>query len=358
MFQNQKRTKLKINLQNNKQHKKNPLKLHKIEERNKEKMDLIQEKINFIHEKLSLFKDSVSSKNKNTSLQKRKIEKNRTKKEIGNKSIKPKDLLSTINISPNVQHMNEFKLPYQSFTNNFYNKCQNIQTKNKINKNKSLDDSKYHTNNDKDFLIQKKKDINNNLNIYESTNRGKPKNQVNYSRDKENTSFEKNQNFNSIDTYDKHSSSNKRKYLIQSYKKSNHKNKNNKYFSLLNEIMPNKSSSFSYNKPENEENIDIDSNKNVSLINKCQILDHMGVKSFVNLSKETPSTKNTLKNEIKISENMLTNKYNKISNGNETNNINNKKDSLNNKNENSKKIRIIRCLSKTTILDKPNKKKQ
>ena len=64
MFQNQKRTKLKINLENNKQHKKNPLKLHKIEERNKEKMDLIQEKINFIHEKLSLFKDSVSSKNK------------------------------------------------------------------------------------------------------------------------------------------------------------------------------------------------------------------------------------------------------------------------------------------------------
>ena len=356
MFQNQKRTKLKINLENNKQHKKNPLKLHKIEERNKEKMDLIQEKINFIHEKLSLFKDSVSSKNKNTSLQKRKIEKNRTKKEIGNKSIKPKDLLSTINISPNFQHMNEFKLPYQSFTNNFYNKCQNIQTKNKINKNKSLDDSKYRTNNDKDYLIQKKKDINNNLNIYESTNRGKPKNQVNYSRDKENTSFEKNQNFNSIDAYDKHSSSNKRKYLIQSYKKSNHKNKNNKYFSLLNEIMPNKSSSFSYNKPENEENIDIDSNKNVSLINKCQILDHMGVKSFVNLSKETPSTKNTLKNEIKISENMLTNKYNKISNGNETNNINNKKDSLNNKNENSKKIRIIRCLSKTTILDKPNKR--
>ena len=34
----------------------------------------------------------------------------------------------------------------------------------------------------------------------------------------------------------------------------------------------------------------------------------------------------------------------------------NKIDSLNNKNENSKKIRIIRCLSKTTILDKPNKK--
>jgi hypothetical protein len=82
MFQNQKRTKLKINLENKKQPKKNPLKLHKIEERNKEKMDLIQEKINFIHEKLSLFKDSVSSKNKNTSLQKRKIEKNRTKKEI------------------------------------------------------------------------------------------------------------------------------------------------------------------------------------------------------------------------------------------------------------------------------------
>ena len=94
--------------------------------------------------------------------------------------------------------MNEFKLPYQSFTNNFYNKCQNIQTKSKINKNKSLDDSKYRTNNDKDYLIQKKKDINNNSNIYESTNRGKPKNQVNYSRDKENTSFEKNQNFKYI----------------------------------------------------------------------------------------------------------------------------------------------------------------
>ena len=114
MFQNQKRTKLKINLENKKQPKKNPLKLHKIEERNKEKMDLIQEKINFIHEKLSLFKDSVSSKNKNTSLQKRKIEKNRTKKEIGNKSIKPKDLLSTINISPNFQY-NKYKSKFSAY---------------------------------------------------------------------------------------------------------------------------------------------------------------------------------------------------------------------------------------------------
>ena len=76
----------------------------------------------------------------------------------------------------------------------------------------------------------------------------------------------------------------------------------------------------------------------------------------MNLSKETPSTKNTIKNEIKIPENVVNNKYNKISNGNETSNIMNKIDSLNNKNENSKKIRIIRCLSKTTIIDKKSKK--
>ena len=360
MFQKQKKTKLKQNIENQKQGKKTTLKLYKVEERNKEKIELIKEKINFIHEKLSLFKDSVIYKNKNASINKRKIVKKRSVKELGNKQLKQKDLLSTINISPNFQHINEFKSSYHSFTNNFYHKRQNIQVKVKYNKDKSLDDSKYHSYNDNDYLIKKKNEINNKLNIYDSTNREDKevlKFKGNYSRDKENTSHDKNANFNSIDTYDKHSSSNKNKNLIHSYKKPNNKNKNNKEFSLLDEIMPNRSSSFSFNKPEKEENIILEDNKDNSLIDKCHILDQLGIKSFVNLSKETPSTKNTFKNEIKIPENMLNNKYNKISNGNETNNIINKKESLYNKNENSKKIRIMKCLSKTTILDKNNKRK-
>ena len=359
MFQNQKRSKLKQNNENQKQHKKNSLKLHRVEERNKEKIELMKEKINFIHEKLSAFKGSVTTKNKNASINKRKIIKKKSIKELGNKQIKQKDLLSTINISPNFQHINDFKIPYHSFTNNFYNKCQNIQTKIKNNKEKSLDDSKYYSNNDKDYFIKKKKEINNKLSIYDSTNREYKehlKDKGNYSRDKENSPHDKITNFNSLDIYDRHSSSKQNNHLIHTYKRPNNKNKNNKEFSLLDEIMPNKSSSFSYNKLEKEENICIDSNKNNSLINRCQILDQFGIKTFVNLSKDTPSTKNTIKNEIKIPENMLNNKYNKISNGNEANNIINKKDSLNNKNENAKKIRIIKCLSKTTILDKKNKR--
>ena len=359
MFQNQKSSKLKQNPESQKQRKKNSLKLHKVEERNKEKIELMKEKINFIHEKLSAFKDSVTSKNKNASINKRKIVKTKSIKELDNKQIKQKDLLSTINISPNFQHINDFKLPYHSFTNNFYIKCQNIQTKIKNNKEKSLDDSKYHSNNDKDYLNKKKKDINNKLNIYDSTNReykGHLKDKGNYSRDKENTSHDKITNFNSFDIYDKNSSSKRNNNLIHSYKKLHNKNKNNKEFSLLDEIMPNKSSSFSYNKIEKEENICLNSNKTNSLINRCQISDKLGIKGFVNLSKETPSTKNTIKNEIKIPENVVNNKYNKISNGNETSNIKNKIDSLNNKNENPKKIRIIRCLSKTTIIDKKSKR--
>jgi hypothetical protein len=68
MFQNQKRSKLKQNNENQKQPKKNFLKLHLVEERNKEKIELMKEKINFIHEKLSAFKDSVTTKNKNASI--------------------------------------------------------------------------------------------------------------------------------------------------------------------------------------------------------------------------------------------------------------------------------------------------
>ena len=64
MFQNKIRTKFKQNVETKKSNPKKYLKLHKIEERNQKKIELMKEKINIIQEKLSLFKGSNTTKNK------------------------------------------------------------------------------------------------------------------------------------------------------------------------------------------------------------------------------------------------------------------------------------------------------
>ena len=369
MFQNKIKTKLKPNKVNKKADNKKTLKLHKIEEINKQKIEIMQEKMNVIHEKLSSFKGSIITKNKNISRNNGKIERKLSINEIKDKSIKRNNLLSVINISPNFQQKNVAKLPLKSTTNNFYNKNKLHQSKVKSSKEKFFD-SKHCFSNDKDYFIKKKKENNNalkkksnivNSKVYDSTNREKNSNikiKGNYSIDKENISFEKNTNFNSIEIYDRCISNNKKKELIQPYKKSHEKTRNKKEnttkeFFLLNEIKPNKSISLSEQKAKDEINICLDSNQDISSINKSIGLDQLGAKNIANLSKETPSTKNTLKNEIKISENLASNKYNKINNNeNDKNNNLNKKDLLNNKNENPKIIRIMKCISKRNIIHK------
>ena len=375
MFPNKKRTKLKQNKESKKITNKQPLKMQKIEERNKEQIEIMKEKINIIQEKLSLCKNLVSTRNKKVTLDKQKIERKISINEIQEKNFKPKNLLNTINISPNLQQKNDCKFQYQTISNNFYNKCKNLQSKAKISSREQLlNDSKNCLSNDKDYFKKKKKENNNLINknnvnnksniydyIYEEKN-SKLKSKRNYSRDKENISFDKSNNFNSKENFDKLASNNIKKEQIQPYKIATDKNKNkNKKFSLLNEIKPNKSLSFSNKKIEDEINILLESNKEIENINKCPILDKLGSKSIINLSKETPSTRNTLKNEIKISENILNNKLSKISKENEKEKNSNKKDSLNksiNKNEASKKIRIIRCISKINIKDKNIKRKK
>ena len=372
MFQNKIKTKLKQNIKNKKATDKKFLNLHKIEEINKQKIEVMQEKINIIHEKLSSFKCSNLTKNKNNSRNTRKIERKLSINEIKEKSIKSNNLLSVINISPNFQQKNVAKFPLKSTTNNVYNKNKLNQSKVISSKEKYCNDTKHCFSNDKDYFIKKKKENNNllkqssnnnNSKVFDSTNREKNssiKVKGNYSIDKENISFEKNINFNSIEMYDRITSNNKKKELIHPYKKSHEKNnKENKTkeFSLLNEIKPNKSISLSDQKAKDEINICLDSNQDISSINKCIALDQLGPKNIVNLSKETPSTKNTLKNEIKISENLENNKYNKITiNENDKNKNLNKKDLLSNNNENPKIIRIIKCISKRNIIRKNIKK--
>ena len=361
MFQNKIRTKIKQNVETKKSNPKKYLKLHKIQERNQEKIELMKEKINLIQEKLSLFKGSNTTKNKKKSGNKEKLERKISVEENPEKSIKGKDLLSTINISPNCQHIDDFKFPYQSYSNNFYNKW----------KEKSLNDSQNYFSNDKDYMTKKKKENNyksnnNNSKKYNSSygeKNSKLKTKGNYSIDKENSSLEKNTKLFSIDLYDKFTTNKNKKDSIHPYKKPPIKNRNNNKnteFSLLNAIKPNKSNSFIKQKTESEDNLFLEPNKDNYIQNKYPVLDQLGTKNVVSISKETPSTKNTLKSEIKISENILTNKYNKISSKSEAIKGSNKKDLLNksiNKNETSKKIRIIRCLSKRNIIDKNNKRK-
>ena len=368
MFKNKIKTKLKQNIENKKGNNKKSLKLLKIEEINKQKIEIMQEKINIIHEKLSLFKGSISTKNKNISRNKGKIERKLIINEIKDKSIKSKNLLSTINISPNFQQKNVSKFSLQSTNNNLYNKYKYNQSKVKPLKKKFMNDSKHCFSNDKYYFTKKKKENNNNSKKYDSTHKEKNSNlkiKGNYSIDKENTSFEKNVNFNSIEMYDRYTSNNKKKELIHPYKKSLDKNKKNtenktKEFSLLNEIKPNKSISLSEKKAKDKINLFLDSNQDIPSINKSIALDQLRAKSIVNLSKETPSTKNTVKNEIKISENLIENKYNKITNNENDKNKNkniSKKDLLSNKNENLKMIRIMRCISKRNIINKDIKRK-
>ena len=155
MFQNKIRTKFKQNVESKKSNPKKYLKLHKIEERNQEKIELMKEKINLIQEKLSLFKGPKTTKNKKKSRNKEKLERKISIEENQEKIIKGKDLLSTINISPNCQHIDDFKFPYQSYSNNFYNIC----------KEKPLNDSKNCFSNDKDYMTKKRKENNFKSNI-------------------------------------------------------------------------------------------------------------------------------------------------------------------------------------------------
>ena len=308
MFPNKKRTKLKQNKESKKITNKQPLKMQKIEERNKEQIEIMKEKINIIQEKLSLCKNLVSTRNKKVTMDKQKIERKISINEIQEKNFKPKNLLNTINISPNIQQKNDCKFQYQTISNNFYNKCKNLQSKAKISSREQLlNDSKNCLSNDKDYFKKKKKENNNLINknnvnnksniydyIYEEKN-SKLKSKRNYSRDKENISFDKSNNFNSKENFDKLASNNIKKEQIQPYKIATDNKNKNKKFSLLNEIKPNKSLSFSNKKIEDEINILLESNKEIENINKCPILDKLGSKSIINLSKETPSTRNTLK---------------------------------------------------------------
>ena len=342
MFQNKIGKALKQKKENKKSNNNKNLKLYKVEEENKEKIEIMKEKINIIREKLSVFKGSMTTKNKKILFNKSKKERKKSIEENPEKLIKKKDLLNAINISPNCQH--------------------------KKGKEKSLNDSKTYLNYEKNYLNKnnytiKYKTINN---LYFSTrvekNR-KLKNKNNYSMDKDNISLEKNTKLYSLDLYDKFTTKNNKNNCIQCDKQSPNKNNdiNNKTneFSLLNIIKPNKSNSFLNEKTENKEKFDSNQNKENSNQNKYLTLEQLGPKNIANISKGTPSTRNTIKSEIKISEKIGNDKYNKINNKKEKQNNINKKEPINkiiNKKENNKNIRIVRCLSKRNIIDTKNKR--
>ena len=65
MFQNKIGKELRQKKESKKSNNKKNLKLYKVEEENKEKIEIMKEKINIIREKLSVFKGSMTTKNKN-----------------------------------------------------------------------------------------------------------------------------------------------------------------------------------------------------------------------------------------------------------------------------------------------------
>ena len=363
---------------------------YNIDKENKNKIEKLKEKINLLQEILSKNKPSLNSKKVKNSLSKDRI------KKIDKKNSLDKE---TININKNkkINRLNNIKSPYQGNSNNyFYNKKSLLSTfYSKFNpeQEQQLNDSHnlYRNQRQKDYFIKKKIDNNSNINkkikigdyyLLDLTYRekiSKLRNNENYSIDKENTSIDKSVNFNHLKNNVKEFDNYKiikndiKNNDIQPYNKSNdikftsvNIDKLNNNLNVESKIKKEKDVVKSTKNLE-EEDININptsnnSNNFNSILNLTHNNNHINgqieTKHIDNFYKETPSTKNTLKTETRIIENMLDFKNNKLSTVEISLKNSGRKKKILNKSVNKiftiKKSKLINHSSKKNLLDKRN----
>ena len=298
---------------------------------NQKKIFQIKKKINLLQEQLAKNKSPLIQNNQKSSLSKDKFKKHYNNEKKSNISI-DKDTLS-INQKSNNYH--NIKPSYQPFSDNIFKKhalINSFNTKFDSEHDQQLNDLfnynglKYN----KDFYNKMIKD---NINMYKSiiieddyshelTHREKGtkiRNNNNYSMDKENTSIDKSINFNHLREYKKGKNKKNRsaKNIIYPYNKSGD-------IKIVKKNIENlKNTSYSKNKfdknvPQSLKMIDEEMNilpvKYKSIVtSKKKIIrkeiipnnEQNEVRHLENISKETPSTKNTIKTETRTVDNVL-----------------------------------------------------
>ena len=349
---------------------------YNIDNENKKKIEKLKEKINLLQEILSKNKPSINHKKTKNSLSKDKPKKYDKK----NKFI-DKETIS-INKDKKINNLKNIKSPYQSSSNNFYNKhtfYNPYHSRFNSEQEQILNDSNnYGNHNKKDLFLKKQKEniLNNKKSkigeyLQDLTYRdkiSKMRNIGNYSIDKENSSLDKSINFNHIKNNVKDFKNEKNnipKNNIQPYNRSidakilniNKKNLNSEleiYSKLKSDrTMP----QMLKNLEEEDINNLVNNNSNYSSRrNLTQNYNHQEQKEADNLCKETPSTKNTLKTETRITDHILNFKNNKLATAEISLKNSGRKKKILNKSVNRiftvKKSKLLNNSSKKYLLDR------
>ena len=360
---------------------------------NTKKIEKIKEKINLLQEILKN-KSSISSKKPKNSLSKERIKKN----EKTNNILDRETLI--INKSKKINHLNYIKSPNQTSSNKFYKPHHHLYDSfhSRFNSEREhiLNDSNNFigSHNKKDYFSQRHKENSKNINkkikIGENNIQdlsyldkiSNLRNSNNYSIDKENSSIDKSINFNHLKNNVKElnickDEKNENKLnIIQSYNNYddfkfssiNANNNINKESGLNSKMKPNKENLNSLknldeemNSIFNSNNSNFSSRRNLTH-NNHPITEQIEPNHIDNFCKETPSTKNTLKTESRITDNIINLKNNKLATVEiSIKNSGRKKRLLNksiNKVYSTKKIKLLNKLndsSKKYLLEKRNK---
>jgi len=304
-----------------------------IDNQNKKKMEQIKVKINLLQEMLSNDIYKAPKKNK-SSLSNDKITKN-------NKDKKYNSLLekNTSNVNSKKNNLKRDKSPNNTNSDNFHSKFAfydsfNVKYKSDIDKVLDKSDNVIGMKNNKDYFskkqkknvisIKKMKYVDYNNQDLTDTKISNIRNIGNYSIDKENTSIDKSINFNQINK-DKENKNNIIKSVIHQYNQSNNikfqefntdnnKNEESILYSKMDKIMPQSVK----NIEEDINSIKVSNNTgaipkdDLNLNNNHSSVEQIETKNFDNISKETPSTKYTIKIDTRITDNILSYKHNKI----------------------------------------------
>ena len=336
-----------------------------IDNQNKKKMEQIKVKINLLQEMLSNDIYKVTKKNKSSLSNDKTTKNNKDKK---NNSLFEKN---SSNANSKKGNLNSDKSPYNTNSDNFNSKFTlydsfNIKYKSDIDKVLDKSANFVGMKNNRDYFGKKQKK---NVISIKKMKYGEYNNQEltegklsnirnigNYSIDKENTSIDKSVNFNQINK-DKENKNNLIKNVIHQYNQSN-----NIKFQEYNTDNNKSEESILYSKmekimPISVKNIEEDINsiavpKNDSVVSK-EVLNHnnkhssgeqMEAKSIDNISKETPSTKYTIKIDTRITDNILSYKHNKITSADNSIKNSGRKKKLN------KSVNKILVVNKSKIL--------
>lgn len=314
---------------------------HNIDDQNQKKIANLKKKINKLQEILTKNKLPIASKKAKNSLSKEKLKKY-------NNNDKKNNISTDKDISNINQRINQYniKSPYQANSNNYYKKhilFNSFHSRFNSEQEQLLNDSHNYIalRYSKDYFNKIQKETNNNQNkkieiedyyIKDLTHRDKMsklRNNDNYSIDKEN-SIDKSINFNQLKNNIREYKNNKDKDEKKNIRK-NTKNTKSGDIKLSNINLDNlNNDSISYSKIKQDKSIpqtlkilddemniipttnksNFSSKKDLIHDNHLPNSDQTEVRHLENISKETPSTKNTIKTETKITDHIYNYKNN------------------------------------------------